>query len=133
MNKNSVFHQRHINFFKLYSGRHHLSQHTLKKHILIQVGKERAELGAKWIHGVLGNPIYELAMMHGLVDIMQMPRPHRMVAATEGGKQVPFGILQETCEAYLCFLKRCEEYFVSQYSPPEGIDSVGEHIKLEVS
>lgn len=101
--------------------------------IHIQMGNERIELGAKWIHGVLGNPIYELAMMNGLVDIMQVPKSHRMVAATENGKQVPFSILQETCEAYLCFLKRCEEYFISQYSPPEGIDSVGDHINLEVS
>lgn len=101
--------------------------------IHIQMGNEKIDLGAKWIHGVLGNPIYELAMMNGLVDIMQVPKPHRMVAATENGKQVPFSILQETCEAYLCFLKRCEEYFISQYSPPEGIDSVGDHIKLEVS
>lgn len=99
----------------------------------IQMGNERVELGAKWIHGVLGNPIYELAMLNGLVDIMQTPKPHKMVAATESGKQVPFNVLQETCEAYLCFLKRCEEYFISQYSPPEGIDSVGEHIRLEIS
>lgn len=101
--------------------------------IHLQIGKEKIELGAKWIHGVLGNPIYELAMMNGLVDIMQVPKPHRMVASTENGKQVPFAILQETCEAYLCFLKRCEEYFISQYSPPEGIDSVGDHINLEIS
>lgn len=101
--------------------------------INIQIGNENVELGAKWIHGVLGNPIYELAMMNGLIDIMQTPKPHRMVAATETGKQVPFNILQETCEAYLCFLKRCEEYFISQYSPPEGIDSVGDHINLEVN
>lgn len=55
------------------------------------------------------------------------------MAATEQGKQVPFNILQEIYEAYLCFLKRCEEYFISQYEPPDGIESVGEHIKLEVN
>lgn len=101
--------------------------------INIQMGNEKVELGAKWIHGVLGNPIYELAMMNGLVDILHTPKSHKMVAATENGKQVPFSILHETCEAYLCFLKRCEEYFISQYSPPEGIDSVGEHINLEIN
>lgn len=101
--------------------------------VQIPLGGEKVELGANWIHGVLGNPIYELAMLYGLVDIMQMPKPHKLVAATESGKQVPFGVLQEICEAYLCFLKRCEEYFISQYSPPDGIDSVGDHIKLETS
>ncbi|CAG9860988.1 unnamed protein product [Phyllotreta striolata] len=100
--------------------------------IQIPVGNEKIELGANWIHGVLGNPVYELAMQHGLVDIMAYPKPHRLVAATEQGKQVPFATLRETYEAYLCFLKRCEEYYISQYTPPEGIDSVGDHIRLEI-
>lgn len=72
-------------------------------------------------------------MQHGLVDIMAYPKPHKLVAATEQGKQVAFITLRETYEAYLCFLKRCEEYFISQYSPPEGIDSVGDHLRLEIS
>lgn len=101
--------------------------------VQIKIGSESVELGANWIHGVLGNPVYELAMQHGLVDIMQTPKPHKVIAATENGKQVPFSTLHEIYEAYLCFLRRCEEYFLSQYLPPEGIDSVGEHIKLEVS
>lgn len=99
----------------------------------LYMGNQKVALGAKWIHGVLGNPIYEFAMTHGLVDIMQPPKPHKMIAATESGKQVSFHVLQEVCEAYLCFLQRCEEYFISQYSPPEGIDSVGDHIKLEIN
>ncbi|KAB0800763.1 hypothetical protein PPYR_06502 [Photinus pyralis] len=100
--------------------------------IQIGIGNERIELGANWIHGVLGNPVYELAMQNGLVDIMYMPKPPKVIAATEQGKQVPFSVLHEIYEAYLCFLRRCEEYFISQYLPPEGIDSVGDHINLEV-
>ncbi|XP_072385544.1 peroxisomal N(1)-acetyl-spermine/spermidine oxidase [Diabrotica undecimpunctata] len=101
--------------------------------VQIPVGTEKVELGANWIHGVLGNPVYELAMQNGLVDIMAYPKPHKLVAATEQGKQIPFTLLCEVYEAYLCFLKRCEEYFISQYSPPEGIDSVGDHLRLEIS
>lgn len=41
-------------------------------------------------------------------------------------------MLQEIYEAYCCFLKRCEEYFISDYIPPTGINSVGEHINLEI-
>lgn len=52
---------------------------------------------------------------------MAIPKPHKVVATTEKGKQVPFAVLQEIYEAYLCFLKRCEEYFISQYMPPDGI------------
>lgn len=101
--------------------------------VQIAMGNDKVELGANWIHGVLGNPVYEFAMQHGLVDIMASPKPHKVIAATEQGKQVPFATLHEIYEAYLCFLQRCEDYFHSQYSPPDGIDSVGEHIKLEIS
>lgn len=40
--------------------------------------------------------------------------------------------LQEIYEAYLCFLRRCDEYFLCQYSPPPDINSVGEHIRYEI-
>lgn len=118
-----------FNDFKLLEARSRIGGRIVQ----ISMGNDKVELGANWIHGVLGNPVYELAMQHGLVDIMAYPKPHKVIASTELGKQVPFGTLHEIYEAYLCFLNRCEEYFVSQYSPPEGIESVGEHIKLEIS
>lgn len=89
------------------------------------------ELGANWIHGILGNPMFELAMSNGLIPIVNVPKPHKIIAATEDGQQVPFTILQEIYEAYICFLRRCEEYFLCQYIPPPDIYSVGEHISLE--
>lgn len=55
---------------------------------------EKLDLGANRIHGVLGNPMYEIAMAHNLIDIVQTPKPHKVVAALEDGKQVPFSILQ---------------------------------------
>lgn len=67
---------------------------------------EKVELGANWIHGVLGNPIFELAAANGLIDIVSIPRPHKVVAALENGKQLPFTVLQEIYEAYVCFLRR---------------------------
>lgn len=97
----------------------------------IEMGSQKVELGANWIHGVLGNPMFELAMQHGLISIINIPKPHKVVAATEDGKQVPFQVLQEIYEAYVCFLRRCEEYFLCQYLPPPDIHSVGEHINLE--
>lgn len=115
--------------FKLLEARRRIGGRIIQ----IPIGNQKVELGANWIHGVLGNPVYELAMQHGLVDILQMPKPHKVVAATENGKQIPFPLLHEIYIAYLCFLKRCEEYFISQYLPPDGIDSVGDHIKLEIN
>ncbi len=52
------------------------------------------EIGANWIHGILGNPIYEIALDNGLVDIVGCTKPHRVVAATDNGKQIPFVVLQ---------------------------------------
>ncbi|XP_055377653.1 peroxisomal N(1)-acetyl-spermine/spermidine oxidase [Condylostylus longicornis] len=100
--------------------------------ISIPIDQHKIELGANWIHGVLGNPIFELAIKHGLVNIINVPKPHHIVATTESGKQVPFEILQEIYEAYVCFLRRCDEYFLCQYSPPPDINSVGEHINYEI-
>lgn len=57
-------------------------------------GGRRMELGANWIHGILGNPIYELASSHGLVDIIQENKPHSVVATLPDGRRVPFHILQ---------------------------------------
>ncbi|XP_063826773.1 spermine oxidase [Ostrinia nubilalis] len=101
--------------------------------ISIPLKNHNVELGANWIHGVLGNPIFELAMANGLVNIINIPKPHKVIAATEDGKQVPFGVLHEIHEAYVCFLRRCEEYFLCQYLPPPDIHSVGEHINLEAT
>ncbi|KAG7210291.1 hypothetical protein KM043_011835 [Ampulex compressa] len=99
--------------------------------VATQIGSEKVELGANWIHGVLGNPMFELAIANGLIDIVRVPKPHKVVAAMEDGKQLPFPVLQEIYEAYVCFLRRCEEYFLSAYSPPDGITSVGAHVSLE--
>ncbi|KAH8383261.1 hypothetical protein KR009_007596 [Drosophila setifemur] len=93
---------------------------------------QKIELGANWIHGVLGNPIFELAVQHGLVSVVNVPKPHKVVATTEDGHQVPFSILQEIYEAYVIFLRRCDEYFLCQYNPPPDIHSVGEHINYEI-
>ncbi|KAG7299017.1 hypothetical protein JYU34_017492 [Plutella xylostella] len=101
--------------------------------VSIPIKNHNVELGANWIHGVLDNPIFELAMANGLVNIINIPKPHKVIAATEDGKQVPFGVLQEIHEAYVTFLRRCEEYFLCQYLPPPDIHSVGEHINLEAA
>ncbi|OXU22093.1 hypothetical protein TSAR_012831 [Trichomalopsis sarcophagae] len=74
------------------------------------VTDKKVELGANWIHGVLGNPIFELAMANDLISITSIPRPHKIVAAMENGKQLLFSVLEEIYAAYV---------------------SVGEHIALE--
>eukprot|EP00096_Caligus_rogercresseyi_P013426 TRINITY_DN6071_c0_g1_i1.p1 TRINITY_DN6071_c0_g1~~TRINITY_DN6071_c0_g1_i1.p1 ORF type:complete len:603 (-),score=162.69 TRINITY_DN6071_c0_g1_i1:421-2229(-) len=102
--------------------------------ITVHIGGTKTELGANWIHGVLGNPLYELAASNGLVELTpEPPKAHNVAATTEDGRRLPFSILQETYEAYFWFFKRCEEYFLCKYRPPEGVSSVGDHIELEIS
>lgn len=50
--------------------------------------------------------MYEIAMGNNLIDIINIPKPHKVVAATEDGKQVPFKTLQVksiTCNQSIAF------------------------------
>ena len=47
-----------------------------------------------WIHGVLGNPIYELAVASGLIGSVQDQATHSLMACREDGRPVPFHIVQ---------------------------------------
>ena len=76
--------------FKLLEARNRLGGRI----VTFQIGGMKAELGANFIHGVLGNPLYELAVSKGLVDSVQSPRPQNVAATTEDGKRLPFAILQ---------------------------------------
>lgn len=99
----------------------------------VQIGHTKAELGATWIHGVLGNPLYEIAATQNLLDATTIQKPQNVAATTESGRRLPLSILQEVYEAYFWFFKRCEEYFLCKNQPPEGVSSVGQHIELEIS
>ena len=82
---------------------------------------------------MLGNPLYELAVSNNMVESNAPAKPHNVVATTEEGRRLPFPVLQEIYEAYFWFFKRCEEYFLCKYQPPEGVNSVGEHVELEIN
>ncbi|XP_043225185.1 peroxisomal N(1)-acetyl-spermine/spermidine oxidase-like isoform X1 [Amphibalanus amphitrite] len=98
----------------------------------ITVDQLKLQLGAMWIHGVLGNPIYELAVRSGLIKSIQDQPVHSLMACREDGRPIPFHIVQEVYDAYEQFMDRCVEYFLCKYEPPDGVRSVGEHIRLEV-
>ena len=48
------------------------SQIFLCNNNIIPEGGSKIELGANWIHGILGNPLYELAVSHNLVEVAQV-------------------------------------------------------------
>ncbi|XP_003739554.1 peroxisomal N(1)-acetyl-spermine/spermidine oxidase [Galendromus occidentalis] len=99
-----------------------------------KLGDVVVELGPKWIHGVLGNPLYEFAVAQGLVGLNdQKSVEHNIVAATEKGNQVPLDLVDEIYSAYFWFGKRCEEYHLTRLSPPiEFNNSVGKHICRDI-
>ena len=76
--------------FKLLEARNRLGGRI----VTFQIGGQKAELGANWIHGVLGNPLYELAVSRGLVDVVQLPKAQNVAATTADGRRLPFKILQ---------------------------------------
>lgn len=100
--------------------------------VSISLGADTIELGANWIHGVLGNPIYELALSNKLIDINYVRKPHNVVATTEHGKRIPISVLQEVYETYFWFSKRCEEYFLCKFPCPPSVDSVGKHLARDI-
>ncbi|CAL1280878.1 unnamed protein product [Larinioides sclopetarius] len=101
--------------------------------ISIPLGEDQVDLGATWIHGVLGNPIYELAVSNGLISLTNDQDPHTIVATTEDGKRVPISVVDEVYSAYFWFSKRCEEYFLLHLQNPPEIDSVGKHLEMDIS
>ena len=76
--------------FKLLEARNRLGGRI----VTFQIAGTKAELGANWIHGILGNPLYELAVSKGLLNLVQTPKAQNVAATTEDGKRLPFSILQ---------------------------------------
>lgn len=44
--------------------------------------------------------MFEIATAHGLINIINVPKPHKICCLTEEGKQVPFPILQDIYEGW---------------------------------
>ncbi|UYV68836.1 PAOX [Cordylochernes scorpioides] len=93
------------------------------------------ELGARWIHGVLGNPLYELAVSAGLVTLPEQSGERQsVIAATEQGVRIPLALLEEVHHAYFWFIRRCAELHASgaDQPPAETGNSVGRHLALDI-
>lgn len=108
------------------------------------------ELGAQWIHGIIGNPICDIALSNRLVD----PLSHESTPATESvqgkrymvtginefGCKIPFDIIEETYQAYFVMLKQAESYFNctndetinSLQSSNKYNNSLGKHLVAQI-
>ncbi|UYV68839.1 PAOX [Cordylochernes scorpioides] len=87
------------------------------------------ELGARWIHGVLGNPLYELAVSAGLVTLPEQSGERQsVIAATEQGVRIPLALLEEVHHAYISELHASG----ADQPPAETGNSVGRHLALDI-
>jgi len=106
-------------------------------HSTIIAGK-MLELGANWIHGIIDNPIYNIAWRANLIDPLEIHKSHQrynIIGRTGSGESIPFSKIVKIYEIYFGFIKKCENYFhslnlVSKESDKELTHlSVGEAIQ----
>lgn len=85
------------------------------------LSSKSVEMGANWIHGVLNNPICELAFKHKLIDPLgaeEQPsvesvqsKRYFISGVLESGDRVPLSIIEDTYNTYFWFIKNCESYY----------------------
>ncbi|EKX43466.1 hypothetical protein GUITHDRAFT_110590 [Guillardia theta CCMP2712] len=73
------------------------------------------EIGAQWMHGTVGNPVYDLAKKEGLMEEeekymrMQDETFGRMCFVKEGGEEVDEQVLEDVVSAYDDLLEELEQ------------------------
>ena len=75
----------------------------------------RVELGANWIHGLVGNPVYKLAERFGLIDPLAMNaesghygNPNVCGHTSPDGRPVPLATVAHAYDVYFRMVKQCE-------------------------
>lgn len=81
------------------------------------------ELGANWIHGMIGNPIYEIAHRNKLVDPLGAEsnpaietvqgKRYFVCGINQEGQKIPLSIIEDCYNTYFWFMKQAEAYFTS--------------------
>ncbi|XP_035674163.1 spermine oxidase-like [Branchiostoma floridae] len=98
------------------------------------------ELGANWIHGSIGNPIYELAKQHGLLRDEVKPGDLDRPTVGElkngkflmpGGKVMDEAVVDSFLQNYNEMIEECCAVF-EQGMPSQPVDSIGEFLSREL-
>lgn len=105
------------------------------------------EYGANWIHGIMGNPVCDLALKYKLADPLGNEATHQnkgvngkrytVQAVREDGKKVDLNLVEEVYDAYFWFLKQIESYHSlsekeGRDPPSEFNNSVGRHLVHDI-
>lgn len=94
----------------------------------------KAELGATYIHGIDSNPIYQIAEQNNLLKLTQREFKNcSVLALTENGEELSSKVIQDVDWHYGLIMQECEEFFLHHKPTPVENDSVGEHMRREMS
>ncbi|KAK4336776.1 hypothetical protein RND71_043863 [Anisodus tanguticus] len=104
------------------------------------IANKNVELGANWIHGIINNPIYDLAVKFGLVDLIKnepednLYNSGNVCGFTDKGEKVTLNTINQAYQTYFWMLKKCENYY-QRMSKGEFLkeESVGHVINNEVN
>lgn len=107
------------------------------------------ELGAQWIHGIIGNPICDIAVASRLVDPLSSEsspsneavqgKRYTVTGMTEFGSKIPFDLIEETYQTYFVISKQADSYFscddeTSGKLPPPSLfgNSLGKYLVTQI-
>ncbi|KAI8485057.1 hypothetical protein Bbelb_371630 [Branchiostoma belcheri] len=105
------------------------------------LGSDTLEFGANWIHGSIGNPIYELAKQHGLLrdegkpadidlDTQNMRELENEKFLMPGGKAIDEDVVVSCLKNYNEVVQECEAVF-REGRPSQPGDSAGDFLSRE--
>ncbi|KAG1680079.1 Spermine oxidase [Nymphon striatum] len=99
----------------------------------IPFGGKTVELGANWLHGVLGNPLFDFACQNRLLDINIEKRPANVVAVTESGHRVQIDLVEKVYDVYFTAFKNCEEFFKNPSTLPKKTSNLGDQLEQSLN
>ncbi|XP_074595076.1 spermine oxidase-like [Brevipalpus obovatus] len=104
------------------------------------IGGSRLELGANWIHGRVGNPVYDLSQELGLSLQKELDDFGIGSGRTSDGQNVPRSLVDSVSTVYWSIIEECNKIFHDQRSSnPRGdqrsneFGSLGEVVRKRIN
>lgn len=114
----------------------------------VDLPSKKVEFGAQWIHGMTGNPIYDIAHDHRLVDPLKSEHLESLfhdencsiASITEYGTKIPLEIIDQVFQHFNLILQKAESFFTTchdkesdQLPPVSAFDnSMGKYLLAQI-
>ncbi|XP_074659036.1 spermine oxidase-like [Tubulanus polymorphus] len=94
-------------------------------------GETHIEIGAQWVHGQHGNPIFHLADKMNLVDLDGMEKHSKKISYyyTENGERVEDRIVDEIENLMESLFEAANDFHRKKMALPDGLISVGDFFR----